>query len=108
MISMANINLPLRSIRAQIASAVHLIVQVSRMRDGMRRVTYVSEIMGMESEIITMNDLFQFNMEGSGADGRLKGEFQWSGIMPRCLKRVAYYGELERLSKALGIKALKV
>jgi len=108
MISMANLNIPLRSIRAQIASAVHLIIQTSRMSDGIRRVTYISEIAGMESDIITMNDLFQFVVEGEGADGKLKGHFQWSGVMPKFLKRAAYYGDLERLAKALGVKIPKL
>jgi pilus assembly protein CpaF len=107
MISMAGLNIPARSIRAQVASAIHLIVQISRMRDGVRRVTYVSEIAGMEGDIITMNDLFHFVNEGDGDDGRLRGRFEWTGIMPKCLKRVAYYGELEQLAKALGFKLPK-
>jgi len=108
MISMANLNIPMRSIRAQIASALHLIIQSSRMRDGIRRVTFISEIAGMEGDIVTMNDLFQFVVENEAEDGTLKGSFKWSGIMPRCLKRVAYYGEMDRLSKALGIKIPKM
>jgi len=107
MISMANMNIPPRSIRAQIASALHLIIQTSRMRDGVRRITFVSEIAGMEGDVITMNDLFSYVVTGESADGKLLGKFQWSGIMPRFLKRVAYYGELERLSTALGIKIPK-
>ncbi|MDX1975631.1 MAG: CpaF family protein [Rickettsiales bacterium] len=108
MISMANLNIPVRSIRSQIASAVHLIVQISRMRDGVRRVTYVSEIMGMEGDVVTMNDLFTYVTEGDGIDGKLTGQFQWSGIMPRCIRRVAYYGELDNMAKALGIKIPKL
>lgn len=107
MISMANLNIPMRSVRAQITSALHLIIQSSRMRDGVRRITYISEIAGMEGDIVTMNDLFTYVVDGEGEDGKLKGHFQWSGILPRFLKRVAYYGELERLSKALGIKIPK-
>lgn len=107
MISMANLNIPLRSVRAQISSALHLIIQSSRMRDGVRRITYISEIAGMEGDIVTMNDLFTFVVDGEEPDGKIKGHFQWSGILPRCLKRVAYYGELDRLSKALGIKIPK-
>ena len=103
MISMANLNIPMRSVRAQIASALHLIVQSSRMRDGVRRITYISEIAGMEGDMITMNDLFTYVVDGEEADGKIKGHFQWSGILPRCLKRVAYYGEQDRLGKALGI-----
>ncbi len=108
MISMANLHIPPRSLRAQIVSAVHLMVQISRMRDGMRRITYVSEIIGMEGDVITMNDLFQFVSEGDGDDGKIKGHFQWTGILPRCLKRVSYYGELDKLAKALGIKIPKL
>ncbi|MBY0406732.1 MAG: CpaF family protein, partial [Rickettsiales bacterium] len=107
MIGMANLNIPQRSVRAQIASALHLIIQSSRMRDGVRRVTYISEIAGMEGDMVTMNDLFTFVVDGEEENGKLKGHFQWSGILPRFLKRVAYYGELERLSKALGIKIPK-
>lgn len=106
MISMANLNLPLRSIRSQITSAIHLVVQISRMNDGIRRVTYVSEIAGLEGDIITMNDLFQYVVDGE-ENGKLRGRFHWTGIMPKCLKRLAYYGELEHLAKALGVKLPK-
>lgn len=108
MINMANLNLPTHAIRSQIASAVHLIVQISRMRDGQRRVTFVSEVVGMESDIITMQDLFSFHSKGEAPDGKLFGEFKWSGIMPRFLRRVGYYGEGDRLSRALGVKLPKM
>ncbi len=108
MISMTNLNLSPRAVRMQLASALHLIVQISRMRDGVRRVTFVSEIAGMEGEVVTMNDLFHFTTDSGEESGQLKGEFEWTGIMPRCLKRVAYYGDLERLAKALGIKVPKM
>jgi pilus assembly protein CpaF len=108
MIAMANLNLTPSAIRAQIASAIHLIVQVSRMRDGRRRVTYISEIVGMENDIITMQDLFTFQTKGEGADGKLVGDFKWSGIVPRFVRRAAYYGEADRLSAALGVKLPKL
>lgn len=104
MVNMANLNLPTPAIRSQIASAIHLVVQVSRMRDGHRRVTYVSEVVGMESDIITMQDLFGFQTKGEDKNGMLIGDFRWSGIMPRFIRRVAYYGESERLAKALGVR----
>lgn len=107
MISMTNLNLPVRSARAQIASALHLVIQSSRMRDGVRRITFISEIAGMEGDVITMNDLFTYVVDGEEADGKLKGHFRWSGILPRFMKRVAYYGEQERLAKAFGIKLPK-
>ncbi len=108
MIMMANLNLPPQAIRSQIASAIHVVIQVSRMKDGQRRVTFLSEVVGMEGDIITMQDLFTFQNKGEGADGKLAGEFKWSGIMPRFLRRVAYYGEAERLSNALGVKLPKL
>jgi pilus assembly protein CpaF len=108
MINMANLNLPATAIRQQIASAINIIVQVSRMRDGHRRITYVTELVGMEGDVITMQDLFHFNAQGDGPDGKLKGQFQWSGIMPRFLRRAAYYGEQENLARCLGVKLPKL
>ena len=108
MINMANLNLPTSSIRQQVSSAINLIVQISRMRDGRRRITYVSEIVGMEGDTITMQDLFSFNIKGENTDGSLAGNFQWSGIMPRFLRRAAYYGEQGRLEAALGVSLPKM
>lgn len=109
-ISMNNPNTTIRSIRTQVASAVHLIVQVSRQGDGQRRVSFISEIAGMEGDMITMNELFNCAKEtnGNGVSLSTEGVFKWTGVMPRCLRRVAYYGELERLSKALGVRIPKV
>jgi pilus assembly protein CpaF len=74
------------------------------MRDGHRRITHVSEVVGMESDIITMQDLFSYHTKGEDKDGTLIGEFRWSGIMPRFLRRVAYYGEADRLAQALNVR----
>lgn len=104
MVNMANMNLPPLAIRQQLSSAVHFIIQISRMRDGMRRVTYVSELVGMEGDVVTMQDIYTFQAKGETPDGKMKGEFKWSGIMPRIAKRVAYYGKLDELSKALGVR----
>lgn len=104
MIGMANLGLNLRSIRSQVASAINIIVQISRMRDGHRRITYVSEITGMEGDTVVMQDLFVYNIAGEDKTGKLTGNFQWTGIMPRFLRRASYYGEHERLAKALGVK----
>jgi pilus assembly protein CpaF len=103
MIGMANMNIPPKSVRAQIASALHLVIQVSRMRDGHRRISYVSEIVGMEGDVITMQDLFTFIVEGEEPGGKLTGQFKWQGILPRFVRRIAYYGELESLSRAFGV-----
>ena len=107
MVSMASMNIPPKSLRYQLSSALHLIVQISRMRDGKRRITHVSEIVGMEGEIITMHDLFNYVSEGEDEKGNMRGKFVWSGIMPRFIRRVAYYGEQDRLQEALGIKLKK-
>lgn len=109
-VSMANVNASLRSVRTQVASAIHLIIQVSRQGNGSRRISFISEIAGMEGDMITMNELFNCSKEGSGVGVALAtdGIFKWTGVMPRCLRRVAYYGELERLSKALGVRIPKV
>jgi pilus assembly protein CpaF len=95
MIGMAGINLPSKAMRTQIASAVHLICQVNRMRDGQRRVTSVTEVVGMEGDVITTQDLFTFQFQGEGADGKLRGAFLPSGIRPVFLPRAEYFG-LER------------
>jgi pilus assembly protein CpaF len=92
MIGMAGINLPSKAMRTQIASAVHLICQVNRMRDGQRRVTQLTEVVGMEGDIITTQDLFTYQFQGEGADGKLRGIFQPSGIRPAFLPRAEYYG----------------
>jgi pilus assembly protein CpaF len=92
MIGMSGINLPSRAMRTQIASAVHLICQVNRMRDGQRRISHITEVVGMEGDIITTQDLFTFQFQGEAADGRLKGAFQPSGIRPSFLPRAEYFG----------------
>jgi pilus assembly protein CpaF len=108
MIGMANLGLPMRSIRSQIASAINIIVQISRMRDGKRRLAYVSEIIGMEGDVVTMQDLFAFTVSGEGKDGFLEGDFKWTGIMPRFVRRAAYYGELDNLAQCLGVRVPKL
>jgi pilus assembly protein CpaF len=107
MMSMANLGIPMRSIRSQIASAVNIIVQISRMRDGHRRIISLTEVVGMEGDLITLQDLFNFNVTGEDNDGKLVGDFKWSGIMPRFLRRAAYYGELDNLAAALQVRIPK-
>jgi pilus assembly protein CpaF len=95
MITMAVGNLPQKAIRTQIVGAVNLVIQVSRMRDGIRRVTHISEIVGLEGEVITMQDLFTFEYQGENRDGTLMGNFKSSQVRPFFSKRAAYFG-LER------------
>jgi pilus assembly protein CpaF len=92
MIGMAGINLPSKAVRTQIASAVHLICQVNRMRDGTRRVTSITEVVGMEGDVITTQDLFTFQFQGEGTDGKLVGAFKSGGVRPAFLPRAEYFG----------------
>jgi pilus assembly protein CpaF len=85
MVAMANINIPERSVRQQIASAITVVVQLSRMSDGTRKCTNISEITGLEENIVSMSDIFNFVRRGIGPDGRVLGAFQPSGIRPRFL-----------------------
>jgi pilus assembly protein CpaF len=97
MIGLAGINLPSRAVRNQISSALDLVVQISRMRDGIRRITNITEVMGMEGDVITTQELFAFEVEGEGADGMLIGQFRSSGLRPAFAPKAAYFG----LEKAL-------
>jgi pilus assembly protein CpaF len=83
MILMANLDLPSRAIREQIAAAVHVIIQVSRFADGSRKVTHVSEVAGMEGQVVTMQDIFRFEQTGIDSEGRVRGGFRSTGIRPR-------------------------
>jgi pilus assembly protein CpaF len=101
MIGMTGINLPSKAMRTQIASAVHLICQVNRMRDGQRRITQITEVIGMEGDVITTQDLFTYQYQGESADGRLRGTFASSGIRPAFLPRAQYYGLDRALIEAI-------
>jgi pilus assembly protein CpaF len=92
MVAMANLNIPEKAIRQQIASAVNMIVQVSRLADGTRKITAVSELTGMEGEVITMQDIFLFERTGLGPDGKVRGRFRATGIRPKCAERLASSG----------------
>lgn len=101
MIGMAGINLPSKAVRTQIASAVNLIVQIQRMRDGVRRVTHVTEVVGMEGDVIITQDLFNFEFKGEDETGKLTGEFRSSGIRPNFTPKAAYYGLEKALIEAM-------
>jgi pilus assembly protein CpaF len=92
MVAMANLNLPDKAIRHQIASAINLIVQVSRMSDGTRRVTQISELTGMEGDVITMQDIFLFERTGISETGKVTGRFRATGIRPKCSERLQSSG----------------
>jgi pilus assembly protein CpaF len=90
--SMANLNLPDRAIRKQIASAISVVVQIARFSDGTRRVTHISEITGMESDVVSMQDVFVFEKQGVSSEGRTLGVFTATGIRPKFAERLRAAG----------------
>jgi pilus assembly protein CpaF len=92
MVAMASVNMPERSVRQQIASAVSVIVQVSRMSDGTRKVTDIAEVTGLEENVVSMHSVFSFVRKGIGPDGKVLGSFQPSGIRPKFLERLRVAG----------------
>jgi pilus assembly protein CpaF len=92
MAMMANLNLPEKAVRKQIASAVTLVLQVSRFNDGTRRLTHVSEITGMEDDVVSMQDVFVFEKQGVSADGRTLGTFTATGIRPKFAEKLTASG----------------
>ena len=102
MVGMSGINLPSKAVRTQIAAAIHMILQISRMRDGVRRVTSITEVVGMEGEVITTQELYSYKFEGEGADGVLRGHFESAGMRPAFTPRAEYYGLDRLLVEAIG------
>jgi pilus assembly protein CpaF len=103
MILMAGFNLPSRAIRQMMVGAVDVIIQVARMRDGKRRVTHITEVVGMEGEIIVTQDLVRFETHGEEASGLLIGRHRFTGISrPRFIERARYYGLEARLAEVLA------
>jgi len=92
MVAMANLNIPERAIRQQISSAVNLVVHVTRQSDGTRKVTAITEITGMEVDVISMQDIFLFEKGGLSTGGRVTGRFRATGIRPKCSDRMAAAG----------------
>ncbi len=92
MAMMSTVHLPERAVRAQIASAVHVIVQVARMSDGSRRVTHITELTGAFSDVISMQDIFLFEKQGLGPNGKVKGRFHATGIVPKFAEKLIAAG----------------
>jgi pilus assembly protein CpaF len=103
MVMMANLSLPLRAIRMQVASALNLVVHIERMRDGVRRVQNVAEIAGMEGDVITARELFSFRYIGEKRDGTIDGIFESTRMRPDFVSRAARYGLDGELLNVLGI-----
>ena len=92
MIGMSGIDIPERSSRSQISSAINIVVQISRLLDGKRRLISVSEITGMEGEVIQLQEIFRFKKTGVAQDGAVEGHFEATGILPRFLDVASAYG----------------
>ncbi|HQX51805.1 MAG TPA: CpaF family protein [Planctomycetaceae bacterium] len=88
LVNMSGCDLPLSAVRKQIASAVHLIIQASRLQGGPRKVTYITEIVGMEGDTIVMQDIFKFQQQGIGENGKAFGHFESTGVRPKCIEHL--------------------
>ena len=105
MVAMTGVKLPAEAVRSQIAGAVNLIVQIARMRDGVRRITHITEVVGMEGDVVTTQDLFTFEYAGEDSTGRLSGIFKSAGLRPHFLARAGYYGLDRALMQAVSAAA---
>jgi len=92
MVLMAGMDLPVKAIREQISSAIDLIIQQSRMRDGSRKITHLTEVQGMEGDIIVLQDIYLYKQEGADLEGRHKGRFIATGIRPKFINKLEAYG----------------
>ena len=92
MVLMAGFDLPVRAIREQISNAIDLVVHTARLRDGTRKVTSISEVVGMEGDVVTMQELVKYAQHGVDKENKVVGEFQFTGVQPMCLKRFREYG----------------
>jgi Flp pilus assembly CpaF family ATPase/MinD superfamily P-loop ATPase len=101
MVMMAGYELPIKAIREQVSSAIDIVVQISRMRDGSRKVVGISEVVGMEGEIITMQEIVRFVQNGLDKQGKVVGVFEFSGVQPYCMKR------FEELGISFDVRSLK-
>ncbi|GAB5389703.1 MAG: CpaF family protein [Alphaproteobacteria bacterium] len=101
MIAMGGFGMPTTAVREQIAAAVGLIVQIRRLRDGSRKVTYVTEVMGMEGEVVTLQDLFKFEFRGEDRAGKIIGNQVYTGVRPSFYEQAKYHGLERELVEAL-------
>src|SRR5438477_471245 len=96
MVMMSGMDLPIRVIRQQVASAIDLIVQQARLRDGSRKITYITEVQGMEGDTIVLQDIFRFKETGTDANGKVIGNLQPTGLIPNFAARLAAAQYLNR------------
>ena len=102
MVGMAGINLPSKAVRTQIAAAIDIIIQISRMRDGIRRVTSITEVVGMEGDVITTQELFKYEFEGEDSAGMLVGTYRSAGLRPHFTPKAGYFNLERPLLEAIG------
>ena len=102
MIAMGGFNLPVRTVREQIAAAISVIIQVERLRDGSRKITHVSELVGMEGDVVTIQHLYVYEIEGEDEKGNITGRHRPSGLRPNFWDRARYYGLERPLAEALS------
>jgi pilus assembly protein CpaF len=106
MITMGGFSLPAKTIKEMIVSSIDIIIQAARLRDGSRRITHITEVLGAEGDVVTLQDLFVYEIIGEDANGRIIGRHRSTGIgRPRFWDRARYYGEEERLAAALDAAA---
>ncbi len=103
MVAMGGFNLPAKTVREQIASALNVIVQAARLRDGSRKITHVTEVVGMEGDVVTLQDLLVYEIEGEDEDGKLIGQHRPTGLRPAFWDRARYFGRERLLAEALGM-----
>jgi pilus assembly protein CpaF len=103
MIAMGGYNLPAKTVREQIASSVNVIVQAARLRDGSRKITHITEVIGMEGEVVTLQDLYIYDIQGEDSAGKIIGEHKPTGLRPTFWDRSKYFGREQDLVEALGV-----
>ena len=103
MIAMGGYTLPAKAVREQISAAVNVIIQAQRLRDGSRKITHVTEIIGMEGDIITLQDLCLYEVDGEDEDGNLIGAHRFTGVRPHFWEKARYYGLEQKLATALNM-----
>jgi pilus assembly protein CpaF len=101
MIAMGGYNLPAKTVREHIAGAIQVVVQAARLRDGSRKITHISEVLGMEGEVVTLQDLFIYEITGEDAQGRITGRHRFTGLRPGFWDRVRYFGKERDLAEAM-------
>jgi pilus assembly protein CpaF len=101
MIAMGGFVLPAKTVREQIAGAINVIIQAQRLRDGSRKITHITEIIGMEGDVVTLQDLFAYELSGEDRSGKLTGKFRYTGLRPKFYEQARYFGKERELAAAL-------